>query len=101
MDDGEVVLLEAILHDLAAIANPYRVDALDVLVVEVAPVLLVLQQAVAMVLQRGDDGFAIQLARPPHGSGPLPDDAVGRRPGAPGEGLMKGDMTRHMVARSR
>ncbi len=77
MDDGEVVLLEAILHDLAAIANLYRVNALDVLVVEVAPVLLVLQQAIAMVLQLGDDGFAIQSASPPHGIGPLPDDAVG------------------------
>ena len=45
-----------------------------------------------MVLQRGDDGFAIQSARPPHGIGPLLDDAVGRRRGAAGVGLMQGNV---------
>ena len=77
LNDLEIVLLEWVLEYFAAFLDAHGVHALGILVVEGAPLLLVLEQLVAMSLQGLGHCFAVQTAGALYGIPPLPDDAVG------------------------
>ena len=102
MDDLEVVLLETVLECLLARLDPHRVYGLHILVIEGAPLLLVLEQAVTMPLKRRDDPLAVQAPRTGGRIGPLVDDAVGRSGRTGGVGLVAlVEVPDELLARSR
>ena len=77
VDDVKVVLALGALHDLVPWFNFDHVDTLHVLVIEGAPLLLALEQAVAVAFQCLDQRLAVQAVGALGGVGSLADDAVG------------------------
>lgn len=63
MDDFEVVLFEAVLEHVDAWLDRDCMHRLHVLMIEVAPLLFVFEQAVTMALECCDDAFAVEAAR--------------------------------------
>src|SRR5690606_20646616 len=88
VDDFEVVLSEGVLEHFVARLDLHRIDRLHALVIEGTPVLLVLEQRVAMPFERCDHLFAIDASGPSRRVSPLVDDGVGSCSGAGWVGLV-------------